>query len=1142
MYKLLLTLFLWGVISKSNGQNIVVDTVSAKRYVEKADEYFNKKDSDSAMIFLEKAGKLYEKHRQWEKYIEIKVSQTNLYQQKWKIGKAISVLKEVNEKALPKIKQNSKTVYNTYFLFGNLYQNKDKKDSAIYYWKKSLEIIQKTHKEQDGEVFKATEIYDNMVVLYKDMSKYDEALKYAKKSMDIKRKLFKEVSVEIATSYNNEGLVYWKKAEYDKAISLFQKCLEILKKLLGEEHIYIAITYNNIGLVYEQKSEYETAIKYHLKSLNLKKKIIGKDDLNIALSYNNIGLIYYHKANYDKALEYFFRSLKIKKNIQKDENENIAISYNNIGLVFFKKVEYAKALDYFFKSLKIREEQVNGNKQNIARTYNNIGNIYHAKQKYDNAINFYKKSLNIYETIYKKEHSDIAQVCSNLGSCYVFKEQYDLALKYLLKSLKISKEIFGVDNDWSREAYYILGNLYTKKEEYNEAIENILKGYSIAKKIYDKKHKHLALGALNIGETYLLKKEYTTALKYYQKSIVDNVANFGDTTNLYTVPIINNYTSGEELLKALIAKINLLLMNDIGGNKESNLKTILQHVKAADTLIVQIRNRVTLKSDKISLAKKANEVYTNAVNVCLKLSDLETLNEKYSSYKELAFQFSEKNKSAVFSFSLAHANALQFAGLPDSLIKKEKNIQINIAFYKQKLAERLDSAKKILFQDKLFEYNRKYEILVEKFENNYPDYFTIKYNNKTVSISELQKTLDKKTSLISYLNSDSIIYVFVISRKKYEVFSVEKPRNFERMIQVFRRSIISKQDKIYSNFAYKLHEILFPKNAIYKKTKNLIIIPDGVLTTIPFEALLTEKLDSYLDLKSKYPFLIKKYNISYSYSANLWYNSFIKQNKKTELEEADKYDLLSFAPVFTDKKISGVNLRTRSIFNEIDSIFYMNDSIKTRGRMLNGEYITSLPATEKEVNQIFKIFEKKGKKAIVKTHSFANESIFKTDTLSKGKIIHIATHGFVNSEKPELSGILLSQSTDTLASSEGVGQSEDGILYSGEIYNLKLNADLVVLSACETGLGKIYKGEGVIGLTRALMYAGAKNLIVSLWKVSDESTGLLMIDFYKQMLKNKKSFRNSDFKKQLRKAKLKMIKTEKYSHPYFWSAFVLIGK
>jgi CHAT domain-containing protein len=295
---------------------------------------------------------------------------------------------------------------------------------------------------------------------------------------------------------------------------------------------------------------------------------------------------------------------------------------------------------------------------------------------------------------------------------------------------------------------------------------------------------------------------------------------------------------------------------------------------------------------------------------------------------------------------------------------------------------------------------------------------------------------------------------------------------------------------------------------------------------IPFETLLTENPE---DKEWKeLPYLIKKYNISYSYSANLFYKTFPKE-PTTKIEYADLNDWLAFAPVFDDSNTAGLSMRTRELLEQLDS--ELDDTTGTRGILIKGGYIRPLPGTENEVQAIFKQFDEKDKKALVQIKKNANEEFIKSGELRKYRLLHFATHGFVNTWKPELSGILLAQDTTI---------NEDGILYSGEIYNLKLNADLTVLSACETGLGKIKKGEGLIGLTRALLYAGSKNIIVSLWKVADKSTSDLMIDFYKNLLEAKQE--KQEFSQALQQAKLKMIDEGKYAHPFYWSPFILIGK
>jgi Uncharacterized protein conserved in bacteria len=185
--------------------------------------------------------------------------------------------------------------------------------------------------------------------------------------------------------------------------------------------------------------------------------------------------------------------------------------------------------------------------------------------------------------------------------------------------------------------------------------------------------------------------------------------------------------------------------------------------------------------------------------------------------------------------------------------------------------------------------------------------------------------------------------------------------------------------------------------------------------------------------------------------------------------------------------------------------------------------LDNLPGTEQEINSIAKLFGSNSKTAKFKD---ASETLIKSKTISDYSYLHFATHGIVDEVDPELSRIFLNDS-----------ENDDGNLYAGEIYNLNLNANLAVLSACQTGLGKFSKGEGVIGLSRALVYAGAKNIIVSFWSVSDESTAQLMNEFYKILLAE----RQNNFSSALQKAKLKMIKEKKYAAPYYWAPFVLIG-
>jgi CHAT domain-containing protein len=316
--------------------------------------------------------------------------------------------------------------------------------------------------------------------------------------------------------------------------------------------------------------------------------------------------------------------------------------------------------------------------------------------------------------------------------------------------------------------------------------------------------------------------------------------------------------------------------------------------------------------------------------------------------------------------------------------------------------------------------------------------------------------------------------------------------------------------------SYKLYRILITpiEGKIAEKNK-LIIIPDGMLYSIPFEALISQSADS--DDFTALDYLIKHYDISYHYSANLWLSGL---QAETSTKSAG---FVAFAPVFSDQ-LNNSYLASRSTEPEIDVSYLRSASISEEGTR---KRFIPLPASEQEVSAIARLFKQQGQNADLFLNQQATEEQLKS--IAKDyRYVHIATHGWMDEDRPKLSGLAFSQPPDSTF-------IEDGILYAGEMYNLELNADLVILSACESGIGKLVRGEGPLTLTRGLLYAGADNIIISLWAVPDIDTGNLMVDVYQHMLSGK------SYPQALRAVKLKMIQAGKTAFPAKWSGFVMVG-
>jgi CHAT domain-containing protein len=341
-------------------------------------------------------------------------------------------------------------------------------------------------------------------------------------------------------------------------------------------------------------------------------------------------------------------------------------------------------------------------------------------------------------------------------------------------------------------------------------------------------------------------------------------------------------------------------------------------------------------------------------------------------------------------------------------------------------------------------------------------------------------------------------------------------KDLASLVTEFRLSLQNINYDSYITSAEKLYSLLIsPIRENIKGKKKAYVIPDGILNYLPFEALITKHVPSKGDIDfSGLPYLINDFEICYHYSAHLLFLS----SRKEVLE--DNFSFLGFAPVFPDLEVS----KTK-ISNLIDTTIITRTGLRSVTR--KDKTYSSLPESEEEVKEIAKLFGSRGYDGKVYTYNDACEDKIKSGELGKFSSVHLATHGFINEETPKLSGLLF-------ADNENSG--EDGILYLGEIFNIDLKTNLVVLSACESGLGKLARGEGIIGLTRGFIYSGTKNLLVSLWQVADKSTSELMIEFYKNVL-DRESYSSS-----LRAAKLKLIKDGVYSYPLEWSPFVLIGR
>lgn len=785
------------------------------------------------------------------------------------------------------------------------------------------------------------------------------------------------------------------------------------------------------------------------------------------------GEVYLQRGRNDLAASYFEKAMQEAT----DNSEEKATALNNLGIVFWNTGNSHQAKEYVIQALSIRKKLYGDSHERIAASYNDLGLV---AQDDDQALEYYETALGIYEKLYQDgKHRKIAQAKSNIGIVYRQIELYGDALNNFNEALEIWRSLYPEGHPNEGFILTNIGRTYQVMGDLDAAHHNFDKALAVYKKHYGQKHPEIANTYNLIGNVHNFKGQFEEAVTHYQHALVANSPEFNN-ENIEMNPPADGYLNARIMLNSLYYKAQALEDFHINFSlKFRDLKLSLSTLQSADTLTDRLRQLSSNEADKLSLGEIASQVYENGVRLCYYMADVSV---KKDPYYELAFYFAEKSKAAVLLQAISDASAKSFANIPDEKLKEEHDLQAEIAFYEQKLAQKPDEETERLFRQQLFQLRQKYADFITALEAQYPEYFNLKYNTSTPGVAEIQQSLSEGSVMFSYFLADRTrrVYVFQISKDKFKADNVPQTENFNRYISGMRNSIYFRDDDVYHLCASELYKTLFPSSP-HKNTSQLIIVPSGRLGTIPFEALLTRSPRSGTDYGSL-DYLMNDYAISYQYAAALYV-----QKANNPMPALQQNQALLCAPV-------------------------------------TFPHLADLPATSDEVNKLSSIFSGKSITPDVLLEADASEELLRKKDLSNYRYLHFATHGIVNESHPALSGIFLKEST-----------AHDGNLYSGEIYNLRLNASLVTLSACETGLGKISRGEGIIGLSRALIYAGANNIVVSLWNVADNSTADLMTSFYNRLSEG-------NFTGALQQAKADMIRSGNYSHPYYWAPFVLIGQ
>ena len=914
----------------------------------------------------------------------------------------------------------------------------------------------------------------------------------AKKSYEEALPLWREIGdrFQEAQTLDCIGFLFWRMGEPARGIEYYNQALAIRREIKdrhGEGE-----TLNNMAAAYSALGNKELALEYYNRALPLRPP--GAD---LAATLGNMGIAYFHLGYTQKAIEHYQRALPLWRSSGNRVGEVNALL--GLGSIFKTLGESQQALDYLHQGARIAREA--NDRRGEAHAVNFLTGLYLELGEREKALDFAGQSLSLFRLIGNR--SGEALSLHNQGAVYALGGDREKALDLYNQALSILR----AGSDRYAEAFVLLslGKLYDELGENRKAIDHYDQALALFRKIKSPQGEATALNYQ--GLLYAASGGSRKALDCYNKSL----------------PLWRELgaRNNEAATLAGMARAE----RDLGDLDEAK-RRIEAALAITETLRIKIASR-QLRASYLGATRQYHELY---IDLLMRLHRL----RPSEGHDVAALGASERARARGLLEMLAEARADISEGIDAALLERERSLQRRInaaAEYQYRLLsdkhprEQIEAVKRDL--DSLIDESRQVEAEIRK---SSPRYAGLKYP-RPLGLPEIQRMLDSETLLLEYSLGEERSYLWAVTPAGIESFELPKRAEIEGLArQAYKwlaagetgaqlRARLAAPRTKTPEWAIALSRILLGPVASRLGGKRLVIVAEGALQYIPFGAL-PKPNRAY----KAYPLIADHEIVSLPSASSL---------------AALRRELAGRAPA-----PNSVAVIADPVFDESDERIKKNGSnvaaLKSRPAAESDVFRSAFEvgATDEQQRLRRLIFSRREADEIMKLAGAgfkaldfeANRGIALGSDLSWYRIVHFATHSLLNSQHPELSGIVLS-----LVDEEG--RPRDGFLRLHDIYNLKLAADLVVLSACKTGLGKEIKGEGLVGLTRGFLYAGAPRVVASLWKVDDRATAELMKLFYQRMLRD--GMRPAAA---LRMAQMDMSKQPRWAAPYYWAGFTLQGE
>jgi CHAT domain-containing protein len=885
------------------------------------------------------------------------------------------------------------------------------------------------------------------------------------------------------------------------ALHVAQQYLDHTDPIVGSTNLYLGIFYDKFG-------NGDKALEHLEPALTIRSANFGARSKEVAYVLHRMGKVHlYLKYNIEEAERFLKKTLEIREDTLPPSDVTFSDTYYDLSVIEEARLDYAKAITLCYKALAKtenfqddfeRERRAYFFKAKIAEHYSRLG-------KFDKTIETLQEVVRTMQT--KKEHAYfLSSHYNNLGDAYITVARYNEGIHcYRTASMLIGK-LQIPDLSQRASTYLKMGAYYTKIGKVDSALFYFNRSLTDRLLLFGKDHEQTSEVYQKIGDLYATISELDSAVRYYHRAINPSLSDIN--SSLLNLPDYSYLKKRRYLYTTLSSKADVLRKIFSQHSEQAEiLQAAFEHYSMSDTLIALYDIEHERDESKLNFVNETSSTYENAIDCAYMLHEL----TKKRDYISKAHYFIDKRKARVLLNAMHRdENARNAIRIPDYYRKfqtlQNYIVRLEDTLYRENAVKVPNEKKITTLHNTLFELEKQIAALKKHYGIKPSIPMVNPNNNQFDQLSAMAKK--NKALIINYFFGDSAVYILGITKGKAELLKVKKTTMLEAAIANYQQHLhkgyaIASDEEDFKSFcrsAYTLYNSLFNNIVTATQypaapTSTVVIIPDGVLLNIPFESLIVSLNDTTKINYHKLPYLLKYCTISYEYSGEL----LMRNSTPTRKSNNEHVLALSYSTENTPY-------------------------IKTSGELsiFRDRPFQELPGTAQELKAIASCMH--GQFYFGKD---ASEQVFKEEA-KKYAILHLAVHGQSDFINPSNSKLIFKADGNS---------SEDGNLYPHELYDIEINPGLVVLSACESGIGKSFKGEGTYSLARGFFSIGCSSIVTSLWRVHDTSTAALMEKFYRELSNNKRIDHS------LQEAKLSYIDNanSRSAHPSNWASFIAIG-